>query len=127
MNEFDQFAKRELKIRHYIRYADDFVVLSENREWLVNILQKIRIYLFHKLKLELHPDKVYIKTLASGVDFLGWVNFVDHRILRKTTKQRMLKNINKNPKNETIQSYLGMLKHGNAWKIIKEYFDCTMI
>jgi hypothetical protein len=70
-----------------------------------------------ELKLELHPDKVFIKTISSGVDFLGWVNFSDHRVLRTATKRRMLKRIRKNPKPETINSYLGMLKRGNGNKL----------
>ena len=117
MNEFDQFAKRQLKIRHYIRYADDFVILHDDMAYLENVLPKISDFLETRLKLTLHPDKVFIKTYASGVDFLGWVHFPHHRILRTSTKRRMMKNITKNPKNETIQSYLGLLSHGNAKKL----------
>ena len=117
MNEFDHFVKRELKVKYYIRYADDFVILSEDKIYLEKVLVKIRKFLRNKLKLELHPDKVYIKSLASGIDFLGWIHFPDHRILRKSTKQRILKRITENPQNETYQSYLGILEHGNAIKI----------
>lgn len=117
MNEFDHFVKRELKVKYYIRYADDFVLFSESKTVLENLLPMIAKYLCEKLKLELHPDKVYIKTLSSGVDFLGWVHFSNHRVLRKSTKRRMLRRIAENPKDETIQSYLGLLEHGNAWEI----------
>ena len=117
MNEFDQFMKRELKVKYYIRYADDFVVLSQDKQYLQNILEIMREFLENKLKLQMHPDKVYIKTLVSGVDFLGWVNFSHHRVLRTGTKRRMLKNVKNNPKKETTQSYLGMLKHGNTQKL----------
>lgn len=71
------------------------------------------------MKLELHPGKVYIKTFASGIDFLGWVNFPKYRVLRTVTKNRMLKNLGKNPKSVVLQSYLGMLRHGNTYKIQK--------
>jgi len=74
-------------------------------------------FLEERLKLNLHPDKVFIKTLSSGVDFLGWVHFPDHRVLRTITKRQMFKRINKNPKPETINSYLGLLKHGNTQKL----------
>lgn len=37
MNEFDQFVKHKLKAKYYIRYADDMVVISENRYWLENL------------------------------------------------------------------------------------------
>jgi retron-type reverse transcriptase len=119
MNEFDQFVKRELKVKYYIRYADDFVVLSQNKEYLKTILEKMEEFLENKLKLHIHPDKVYIRTITSGVDFLGWVNFFKHRVLRTSTKRRMFKNVKNNPKLETVQSYLGMLRHGNAYKLAK--------
>ena len=117
MNEFDQFMKRELKVKYYIRYADDFVILSEDKNYLEELLPKISKFLSENLKLSLHPDKVYIKTIASGVDFLGWVNFSNHRALRTSTKRRMLKRIKENSKEESRQSYLGMLSHGNAYKL----------
>ncbi|OGI82933.1 hypothetical protein A3I95_03040 [Candidatus Nomurabacteria bacterium RIFCSPLOWO2_02_FULL_44_12] len=117
MNEFDQFMKRELKVKYYIRYADDFVILNEDKGYLENLLPKINTYLNSYLNIYLHPDKVFIKTLASGVDFLGWVHFPRHRVLRTSTKRKMLKRIRENPKKESKQSYLGLLKHGNAYKL----------
>ncbi len=114
MNEFDQFAKHRLKARYYIRYADDFVVLSRNREWLLKILPRIESFLSERLRLTLHPDKVLIKTFASGVDFLGWVHFSDHRVLRTATKRRMFRALSGSSTNERAVSYLGMLSHGNA-------------
>src|SRR3989338_4174338 len=84
---------------------------------LLNILPRIKNFLSESFKLSLHPDKVFIKTITSVVDFLGWVHFPYHRVLRTTTKRRMFKNLKNNSKPTTIQSYLGMLKHGNAYKL----------
>ena len=120
MNEFDQFVKHKLKAKYYIRYADDFVILSENKIWLESILPQIKDFLGNKLKLQLHPDKVYIKTVASGVDFLGWVNFPNHIVLRTKTKRRMMSRIKESPVPETVASYLGLLKHGCGYTIKKE-------
>jgi len=119
MNEFDQFMKRELKVKYYIRYADDFVILNDSRNYLEDLLPKISHFLSESLKLSLHLGKVFMKTIASGVDFLGWVHFPKHRVLRTATKRKMLRNLKDNLKQETVQSYLGMLKHGNANKLIK--------
>ncbi|MFH1193789.1 MAG: reverse transcriptase/maturase family protein [bacterium] len=117
MNEFDQWVKHRLKVKCYIRYADDFIFLSEERNYLELLIPVIGNFLKNRLKLFLHPDKVFIKTIASGVDFLGWVNFCDHRILRSVTKRRMFQRIGVCPINETLQSYLGLLKYGNAEKM----------
>ncbi len=118
MNEFDQFVKHKIKAIYYIRYADDFVFLSDDKAMLETILPQVSTFLEERLKLSLHPDKVFIKTLASGVDFLGWVHFPDHRVVRTVTKRRMFRGIRaKEGRVETIQSYLGLLQHGNARKL----------
>ena len=121
MNECDQYIKHELRLKCYIRYADDFVIMHHNKSVLMDILPKVQNFLGEQLKLSLHPDKVFLKTAASGIDFLGWVHFPDHRVLRTTTKKRMFKNIKtKEGKAETVQSYLGLISHGNGWKLRQE-------
>lgn len=117
MNEFDQFVKHRLKAKYYLRYADDFVLLSHDREWLVDCLVLIEHFLSGGLALDLHPRKVSIETLASGVDFLGWVHFPTHRVLRTATKRRMHKRLETNPSPETISSYRGLLSHGNTFNL----------
>ncbi len=118
MNWFDQYMKHRLKTKYYIRYADDFVIMSQYKQWLEHVLIQIRYFLKENLFLDLHPNKVSIQTLASGVDFLGWVHFPTHRVLRTTTKRRMLKNLSNNPSEATVESYLGMLGHGNAGGLV---------
>jgi len=54
---------------------------------LTKIIPLISDFLETKLKLSLHSDKIFIKTLASGIDFLGWINFPYYRILRTTAKK----------------------------------------
>lgn len=118
MNEFDQFMKHTLKATYYVRYADDFVILSQNKEWLEQVLFKIQGFLKERLQLELHPNKVSIRTIASGIDFLGWVHFPDHRVIRTVARERMWRNIKQSSgKPEVIQSYLGLLGHGNSEKL----------
>ncbi len=120
MNEFDQWIKHVLKVKYYIRYSDDFVILHSDKFILENYLREINQFLDTALQLHLHPKKVLIKAVASGVDFLGWVHFPKHRVLRTVTKRRMFKNLKKKEyAKESIQSYLGMLRHGNTHKLIK--------
>ncbi len=117
MNELDQYAKRELKVEYYIRYADDFLILSENKLYLKKLIFKISGFLEKRLKLSFHPNKVFITTFASGVEFLGWVSFPYHRVLRTATKRRMLKNLKNKFSPETVASYVGLLSHGNTYKL----------
>lgn len=126
MNEFDQWVKHRWRVRYYIRYADDFVLFSRERAWLEAVIPAIEVFLQEHLKLLLHPDKVFIKTLASGADFLGWVHFPNHRILRTTTAQRMKRRIEQNPRLPTLRSYQGLLRHGDArlleQEIVNQYW-----
>ena len=120
LKEFNVFhIKHNLKIKYYIRYADDFVIFSRDKKYLQYLLPGIKDFLDKKLKLQVHPNKIFLKTLSSGMDFLGWVNFTDHRVLRNKTKRRMFIRIKENSSDEAVNSYLGLLKHGNT-KIIRD-------
>lgn len=120
MNELDQLVKHQLRVRCYIRYADDFVFLSDSKDELLVLLPMVKQFISQKLKLMVHPDKIVLKTIASGVDFLGFVHFPHHRVLRSTTRRRMMRKIQGKPEDATLQSYLGLLKHGNTFKRQKE-------
>jgi retron-type reverse transcriptase len=122
MNEFDQWVKHRFRKKYYIRYADDYIFLSDNRDCLRRLILVIEEFLQKRLKLSLHPKKIFIKTITSGIDFLGWINFFNHRILRRATKKRMLRRANGALTNETLQSYLGLLRHGNTLKIKSRLF-----
>jgi RNA-directed DNA polymerase len=117
MNEFDQFVKHQLRFKHYIRYADDFVFLSRDRCELKDLLPIISTFLDRELRLVLHPSKIELRTPASGIDFLGWVHFPDHRVLRMATKRRMIRRLSVDFNQEAYQSYLGLLNHGNTRKL----------
>ncbi|MEK7098325.1 MAG: hypothetical protein AAB908_00325, partial [Patescibacteria group bacterium] len=65
-------------------------------------------------------DKVSLHSFASGVDFLGWVHFPDHRVLRTATKRRMLTRIGHDSHEASVASYRGLLKHGNTRKLQAE-------
>ena len=121
LNELDQFMKHQMKVKYYLRYADDFVIISRGKDCLLEMTPKIADFLSEKLKLELHPDKVFLQTISFGVDFLGWVNFHYHRVLRTTTKKRMFRRLEvAGGKPEVRQSYLGMLRWGNGYKLQKQ-------
>lgn len=123
MNRFDQFVKHTLKAKYYIRYADDFVFLSDDKDCLNAILPQVKKILVRKFKtLSASPENFY-KKLASGVDYLGWVHFPHHRVLRTTTKRRMMRRMQEHPTHETLQSYLGLLGHGDTYRLQNEVLN----
>lgn len=129
MNEFDQFVKHRLKVKHYFRYTDDFVIVSDDRDYLHDLLPLVNRFLREKLNLELHPHKVSFRRLHQGVDFLGYVIFPKHRLLRSKTRRRIFKKIRKGVKDyksgdickltldQSLQSYLGVLSHADTYRL----------
>ena len=117
LHPFDHFVKHQMKMKYYVRYADDFVFLSHERHELESALSDIERFLRDRLKLALHPKKIVLQTLVSGVDFLGWIHFGSHRIPRTKTKQRMLKRNRNDNSYAVFQSHLGLLGHGNTFNL----------
>jgi len=124
MNEFDQFVKHRLKVKYYIRYCDDFVILNTDRALLKGDVGRIKSFLSEKLKLDLHPRKVEIRKLIQGIDFLGYVSLPHYRVLRTRTRRRMLKKLRGNKDPQVLASYLGMLSHCSGRKIESQLPAC---
>jgi len=124
MNEFDHFVKHGLHVRYYLRYSDDFLLLSPVRRDLAQIVPALSDFLSAELRLALHPHKVFIRTLAAGVDFLGWVHFPHHRVLRTVTRRRMFRRIAQHTAPETLASYLGLLSHGDTFRLRRDVLNC---
>lgn len=116
LNELDQFIKHELKIKFYLRYCDDFVILENDIEKLQNTVFRIEDFLNCQLKLNLHHDKIVIRKRRQGIDFLGYIILPHYQVLRTKTKKRMFKRIN----HRNLSSYLGLLKHCNGYKVKSE-------
>jgi len=133
LGELDRFIKQELKVEYYVRYTDDFLILSESRKYLENIVPKIIDFLEENLLLKIHEEKTKIRKTSQGIDFLGYVVFVNHRLIRTKTKRRIMKKfevkikgykqgfISKDSLLQTLQSYLGFMSHADARKI-QHYF-----
>ena len=123
MNEFDQFMKHKMKTKNYIRYADDFLILSMDKIWLINLIPQMELFLSERLGLHLHPKKIFLKTFASGIDFLGWVHFPYHRILRTSSKKRMVKNFKHSSTPSVLASCLGLMSHGDTFEIRQQFLN----
>ena len=94
LNELDYFVKHQLKVKYYIRYVDDFVILHTSKSQLIEWKGEINRFLKEKLQLQLHPDKSKIRSLSQGIDFVGFRNFYYFRLLRKRNIKNMERKIN---------------------------------
>lgn len=83
LNGLDQFVKHELKCRHYLRYCDDFVLLAESRQQLLDWRERIRGFLRERLRLELNDGRERLRPVSDGVDFLGYIVRGDYRLVRR--------------------------------------------
>ncbi len=135
LNELDQFVKRDIKVKYYIRYVDDFILLSEDREQLVFWRKKIKDFVREKLKLEIHPEKQRIAPVSNGMDFLGYIVRPCYILVRK----RVVRNFKNKmwaigkiavkdnilefqpalvkKTNAVINSYMAHFSHANSYKL----------
>ncbi len=137
LNELDQYIKHKLKIKYYIRYVDDFVILDTNKLRLEKYKILINKFLLKNLKLKLHHDKSKIKILSKGICFLGFRNFYYHKLLKKTNIHQMKKRLlkfkikfenNKISYNEiyaSTEGWIAYARNGNTYnlriKFIKKF------
>lgn len=129
MNEFDQFMKHTMKAKHYARYTDDFVVVADNEQYLVDLLKPVSNFLGEHLKLSLHPNKVSIHKLHNGADYLGYVVLPHYKQLRTKTRRRVYKGLmrkvresksNSETAEQSLNSYLGALSHASEYKVSED-------
>ena len=91
LNGLDHFIKETLHIKYYIRYMDDFLLISDNKEYLKYCLQEITKYVENKLLLKLN-NKTQIYNLSKGLNFLGYRYILrDKRLLMLPTSKNKTK------------------------------------
>lgn len=117
---FDHWIKEEKQVKYYFRYADDIVILSDNKNYLHSILNDIHIYLEHNLKLIVKNNYQVFPVKARGIDFLGYKFYHTHILLRKSIKKRFAKAVSKHKDRSVIAAYWGWAKHCNSKHLIKK-------
>ena len=134
LNELDQFVKHELRARHYLRYMDDSMIVHHDKSFLWHAKSEIERFLDENLNLELN-GKTTIRTANQGVEWVGYRVWPTHIKIRKSTARRMkarlkqLKKLWKTGKvtfeevDASVQSYMGLLKHCNSYRLRKAVFD----
>ena len=135
MAYFDHWVKEELKVRHYYRYADDIVILSDSKEQLRSWILAIKVYLTNVLNLKLKDNYQIYPVESRGVDFVGYVCYHDHTLLRKSIKLKLLqlvdaykkRLISKKKLQLKLASYFGWLKYCDSKNLLKKIYQETNI
>ena len=131
LDELDQYAKHQLKIKYYIRYVDDFIILEKSIDTLQEYKLAIDSFLKKRLCLSLHPDKSKIFALEKGANFLGFRIFYYHTLVRKKNinkferKFYLLKKdyeehlIDREKVIEKFEGWINYISHANTYKYRK--------
>jgi RNA-directed DNA polymerase len=138
LNKFDHFIKRDLGIKYYGRYVDDFFLIHQDKDYLKKTMIIIIEYLKKNLNLSLHPNKIYLQHCSRGFDFLG-VYIKPYRIyIKNKVKSNIKAKINEwelafnngelgeNERKKIItsaNSYLGLSSHFNTYRLRKKITD----
>lgn len=128
LNELDQYIKHELKIKYYVRYMDDFILLAKTKEECKVLKEKVELFCSQRLKLELnHKSRYY--PYKFGLNFCGYRIWTTHRLLRTNSKTKikrcvktwnklwMLKKINFNSVTQSLNSWMSHASHSNSYKL----------
>ena len=136
LDQLDHFVKEILQEKYYVRYMDDFVILSAKKQHLWRIKGEIERFLEEKLDLQLN-HKTGIWPVSQGIDFLGYRIWSTHRKLRKSSVKRMKRRfkvfrkklvagrISEEKVNASIQSWLGHASHCDSYNLRKKLFKST--
>jgi len=131
LNDLDQFCKRILGLKYYVRYADDIVAIVKNRERAQCVLNEIKSYTQKVLHLDLHSKKSKIFPLAQGVNSVGFKIHPTHRLLRNDCKKKIKRKVRKMPHlikegrmtackaDQMLGSWGGHAKYGSSYNFIQ--------
>lgn len=120
LSYFDHWIKEDLRVKYYFRYADDLVILHRDKEYLHRLLKLIETYFKDRLKLEVKSNWQVFPVKSRGIDFVGYVHFHTHVLLRKRIKRNFARMLKRNPNQDSVSSYKGWLKHCHSKHLQKK-------
>ncbi len=120
---FDHWLKEVKHVKYYFRYADDMIILSEDKQYLHKLLSEIKSYLLEKLKLTVKQNYQIFPVKARGIDFVGYRVYHTHTLLRKSIKKNFARMLKNNKNKASIASYKGWALHCNSKHLLKKILD----
>ncbi len=117
---FDHWIKEQKEVKHYFRYADDIIILAPNKEYLHRVLAGISKYMSQRLNLQVKSNYQIFPVAARGIDFVGYVHYHTHVLMRKSIKKSFARKVSKGINKLSLASYLGWAKHCNSRHLLKK-------
>jgi hypothetical protein len=112
LNELDQYIKHALKVRYYLRYVDDMVFLSNDKDECNAIKKKIEDFLHSRLKLRLNENATRLLQVSKGIDFLGYIVRPGYVLVRRRVAERF---------RNKLKEYERLLLHEHSGWITFQY------
>lgn len=134
LDGMDHYFKETCRVKAYLRYVDDIILLSNDKSQLHEIKLQTAEYLKNEF-LRLHPRKATIFRTDKGVDVLGYRVFPDFRQLRNDNGHRFARKLRAmsvayaegdrsfDEMNPSVQSWIGHALHGDTWGLRKQIFS----
>lgn len=146
LSEFDHWIKetefifkgKSVRVKYYFRYMDDMIILSDSKEFLHWLRQKISEYLYVNLKLTLKSNWQVFPVKDRGIDYVGYRIFPNYVLLRKRTvkalKKSLLRIKRKIDMGEeltyhdycSVNSYIGWIKPCDCYRLRSKYIEPLM-
>lgn len=148
LNELDQFVKHKLKVKYYLRYVDDLLLLHQDLKQLKIWEQQLNKFLKEKLKLHFHPQKTILQSIYKGINFVGFIVYPNHTLIRNRAVRKFKNKLwlfNKKILSlnlehpvrlwtpelrdnfqeifATINSYYGQFKHADTFRLRQHLYE----
>ena len=75
LNDMDHMIKERLRVKYYLRYMDDFVLIHPDKEFLLHCRDEIEKEV-EKIGFWLHPEKTRLYPISEGIKFLGFIHYL---------------------------------------------------
>lgn len=132
MNETDQYCKRKLSLKYYVRYADDVVIIVKDKQEASRVLRLIEDFMIKRLHLNVNADKTKIFPISQGINGIGFKIHTTHRLLRDNSKKKIKRKVKKmrhllvegemaiEKAEQILSSWSGHAGHGDSYSFIQK-------
>ena len=142
LNELDNYCKRKLSIKYYVRYMDDACLIVDSKEKAREVLALLREFLQNNLKLKLNNNKTKIFPSKQGINMVGYKIYKTHKLLRNDSKKKVKRKLKKMPgliasgkmtedkAEQMLNSWLGHARNADSYnfvlRLLKRHFYLSL-